>query len=144
VALYRDGAYVGQGRFDPANEAQWQNGLAFGRDERVQVRAEPVREHSASAGLTGGRTERTIERSYEVQSRHDRPIALQVLDAAPVSLNEQIGVESTYQPQPASTAWQKQPGAIAWQQDLAPGASARFTARHVLRHDKELQVRERR
>jgi len=144
VALYRDGAYVGQGRLDPGDEAQWSNGLAFGRDERVQVRAEPVRERSASAGLTGGRTERTIERSYEVQSRHDRTIALQVLDAAPVSLDAQISVESTYQPQPASTAWQKQPGAIAWQQDLAPGASARFTARHVLRHDKELQVRERR
>lgn len=142
VALYRDGAFVGQGRFDPANEAQWQNGLSFGRDERVQVLADPAREHTASAGLTGGRTERTLERGYTVQNRHDRAIALQVLDAAPVSKNEQISVESSYQPQPSSTEWHKQPGTIVWQQDLAAGASAHFGARHVLRYDKDVRVRE--
>ncbi|MFO1212243.1 MAG: DUF4139 domain-containing protein [Paenacidovorax caeni] len=83
VALYRDGAFVGNGRLDGAELAR--TGLSFGRDERVLVRAEAPREHSASAGLTGATTERQIQRAYTVENRHDKAIALQVLDAAPLA-----------------------------------------------------------
>ncbi|WP_312306918.1 DUF4139 domain-containing protein [Pulveribacter sp.] len=141
VALYRDAAYVGQGTLDAARPEME---LAFGRDERVTVTAEPERRASAAAGLTGARTERTTERSYVVTNRHQRPVQLQVLDAAPVSLDAQIKVESQYEPAPQDTAWRAQPGTIAWSQPLAAGASARFAARHTLRYDKELRLREQR
>ena len=143
VALYRDGTLVGQSRLDPAQAAQWREGLAFGMDERVQVTAEPVRDFSASAGFAGGRTERTIERAWRVDNLHPGPITLEVLDAAPVSRNEAIRVESSYTPAPTATAWNQQPGTIAWQQELAGGASAHFGARHVLQYDKGLALRER-
>ncbi len=142
VALYRDGAFVGNGRLDGAELAR--TGLSFGRDERVLVRAEAPREHSASAGLTGATTERQVERAYTVENRHDKPIALQVLDAAPVSQNEQISVQSRYDPPPADSAWNQQAGTIAWSQTLAAGASARFGARHTIRHAKDLRLQERR
>jgi len=141
VALYRDGAFVGQGTLDSSRAEQE---LSFGRDERITVTAEPERRTSASAGLTGGRTERTTERSYVVTNRHARPVQLQVLDAAPVSLDAQVQVASHYEPAPSETAWRAQAGTIAWAQPLDAGASARFTARHTLRHDKELRLRERR
>ncbi|WP_313084228.1 DUF4139 domain-containing protein [Pulveribacter sp.] len=141
VALYRDAAYVGQGTLD-ASRPELE--LAFGRDERVAVTAEPERRASAAAGLTGARTERTTERAYVVTNRHARPVQLQVLDAAPVSLDAQVQVESRYEPAPTETAWRAQPGTVAWSQPLAAGASARFAARHTLRYDKELRLREQR
>ena len=144
VALQRDGASVGQGQFDPASAAMARTGLAFGRDERITVTAEPVREHTGSSGLTGARTERQLSRIYRVENRHARPVALQVLDAAPVSQNEQITVESRYEPAPQDTAWNGQPGSILWSQELGAGAAARFTAAHTLRYAKELRIRERR
>jgi uncharacterized protein (TIGR02231 family) len=142
VALYRDGAFVGSGRLDTAETAR--TGLAFGRDERMVVRAEPPRETTGSAGLTGARTERRIDRTYTVENRHATPIALQVLDAAPVSQNEQIAVESRYEPAPQETAWNQQGGTIAWSQSLPAGATARFAASHTLRYAKELRIEERR
>ena len=142
VALYRDGAFVGNGRLDGAELAR--TGLSFGRDERVLVRAEAPREHSASAGLTGATTERQIQRAYTVENRHDKPIALQVLDAAPLSQNEQISVQSRYDPPPADSAWNQQPGTIAWSQPLAAGATARFGASHTIRYAKDLRLQERR
>ena len=142
VALYRAGAFVGNGRLDGAELAR--TGLSFGRDERVLVRAEAPREHSASAGLTGATTERQIQRAYTVENRHDKAIALQVLDAAPLSQNEQISVQSRYDPPPADSAWNQQPGTIAWSQPLAAGATARFGASHTIRYAKELRLQERR
>ena len=142
VALYRDGAFVGSGRLDTAELAR--TGLAFGRDERVVVRAEAPREATGSAGLTGARTERRQQSTYSVENRHATPVALQVLDAAPVSQNEQITVESRYDPAPAETAWNQQPGTIAWSQPLAAGATARFGATHTIRYPKELRLQERR
>ena len=142
VALYRDGSYVGQGSLDTAALAR--TGLAFGRDERVRVLAEPLRENTGSAGLTGARTERVQQRAYSVENRYSAPLALQVLDAAPVSQNEQITVESRYEPAPTETAWNQQPGSVAWSQTLAPGATARFATAHTIRYPKELRLQERR
>lgn len=142
LALYRDGAYVGQGRLEVAQLERL--GLSFGRDERVLVRAEPVREHRASAGLMGGSTERQWQRAYSVHNRHGSAITVQVLDAAPISENAQISVQSSYQPQPTQLAWNEQPGSIVWQQELAANASARFEAAHTIRHAKDVPVREQR
>ena len=70
--------------------------------------------------------------------------ALQVLDAAPLSQNEQISVQSRYDPPPADSAWNQQPGTIAWSQPLAAGATARFGASHTIRYAKDLRLQERR
>ncbi len=152
VALYRDGAFVGTGRLDfsatsaasaSAAGATPTTSLSFGRDELVLVRAEAPQDMTGTTGLTGSRTERQTRRSYQVENRHKASINLQVLDAAPVSRNEKIEVESRYQPQPASLAWNQQKGSIAWQQPLAPGATAQFVAEHTIRYPKDLPVQER-
>ncbi|GAA3996861.1 mucoidy inhibitor MuiA family protein [Comamonas faecalis] len=144
VALYRDGAYAGQGRLDPGNAALWRQGLSFGRDERVQVSTAPERSFSAATGLTDSGVERTIERSWRVDNHHARAVQLQVLDAAPVSRNAKIRVQSQYEPAPADTAWNERAGTIAWTQELAAGASAQFSARHQLRYARDLMLQEQR
>ena len=148
VGLYRDGAFVGNGRIDfgaasagaPAGSAS----LSFGRDERVTVRAEAAQNLTGSTGFTGARTERSTRRAYSVDNRHTTAITLQVLHAAPVSRNEKIEVESRYQPEPTDPAWNRTPGTVAWQQPLAAGATAQFSAEHTIRYPKDITLQEQR
>lgn len=147
AGLYRDGAFVGNGRIDfgapSAGAPAGSTSLSFGRDERVTVRAEPVQDLTGSTGFTGSRTERKTRRAYSVENRHTTAITLQVLHAAPVSRNEKIEVESRYQPQPAETAWNRTPGTAAWLQPLAAGATAQFSAEHTIRYPKDIELLER-
>lgn len=148
AGLYRDGAFVGNGRIDfgtpSAGAPAGSTSLSFGRDELVTVRAEPVQDLTGSTGFTGSRTERKTRRAYSVENRHKTGITLQVLHAAPVSRNEKIEVESRYQPQPTDTAWNRTPGTVAWQQTLAAGATAPFNAEHTLRYPKDIELQENR
>ena len=141
VSLYRDGAYVGSGRFDTAQLAQ--AGLAFGRDELVQVRVEQPARTEGTGGFIGSRNERRINRAYTVENRHREPITLQVLDAAPVSEHEDVRIDSRYQPEPKDKAWNRQNGTVLWEQPLAAGATGRFSAEHVLTWPKDARLRER-
>ncbi|WP_313300645.1 DUF4139 domain-containing protein [Diaphorobacter sp.] len=137
VALYRDSAYVGQGTLNNNDGDLARVGLSFGRDERIIVTTEPQQQNAASAGFIGSDTERKVEHAYRIDNRHQRSVELQVLEAAPVSRNQQIRVESQYTPQPADLQWNRQPGLVLWSQTLAPASSARFTATHTLRYPKD-------
>jgi len=139
--LYRDGAYVGQGRFDPATLGR--QGLAFGRDELVSVRVEPPGRVDGTGGFIGTRNERRVSRLYTVENRHREAITLQLLDAAPVAEHQDVRVESRYQPEPASKAWNDQPGTVLWEQPLAAGATQRFGAEHIITWPKDGRLRER-
>lgn len=133
VALLRDDALVGNGRLDFGNAQALAQGLSFGRDEKVVVRRLPAQSNTGSSGWASSKTERSVTRSYSVENRHDQPIALQVLDSAPVSRNEQIKVQSQYSPQPATTRWNAQNGMIAWEQNLDARSTAQFQATHQIR-----------
>lgn len=147
AGLYRDGAFVGNGRIDfgtpSAGAPAGSTGLSFGRDELVTVQAEPVQDLTGSAGFTGSYTERKTRSAYRVENRHKAAITLQVLHAAPVSRNEKIEVESRYQPQPTELTWNRTPGTVAWQQPLAAGATAQFSADHSIRYPKDIKLQER-
>ena len=141
VNLYRDGAYVGSGRFDSAQLPR--NGLAFGRDELVNVRMEQPERRDGTGGFIGNRNERRVSRLYTVENRHRDGITLQLLDAAPVPEHEDVRVESRYQPEPASKRWNDQPGSVLWQQPLGAGATQRFMAEHVITWPVDARLRER-
>lgn len=142
LSLYRDGAYVGAGHFAPETLAS--QGLAFGRDERVRVRVEPPEQHSGSGGFISSQNERRDTRRFVVENRHNSSIALQVLDAAPISQNEQVRVQSSYQPEPATTRWDNRPGLVEWALTLPAGASQRFEAQHRISWPEDARLRERR
>ncbi|AVS83766.1 hypothetical protein C8239_02480 [Paracidovorax avenae] len=150
VGLYRDGAFVGQGRLDFASATDAGNPggrtvpLWFGPDDLVRVQAEAPRTTTGTAGFTGTTVERRTQLAYRIENRHTTPITLQVIDTAPVSRNAKIEVESRYAPPPLTTAWEGTTGTVAWQQTLAPGAEARFTAEHVVRHGKDVELNENR
>jgi len=141
MQLYRDGAFVGQGRWDASGAARLS--LSFGRDELVRVALAPERDTQGSSGFTGNRSERKLARAYTIENRHTTPISLQVLEAAPVSVDEQVKVAVQFMPQPAELAWQGQPGVALWTLDVPAGGSTRVAADYVISHPKELRLSER-
>ncbi|HMN21989.1 MAG TPA: DUF4139 domain-containing protein [Ottowia sp.] len=141
ISLIRDGAYVGSARFDAAQAGR--DGLAFGRDELVNVRAERPEQQEGTGGFIGSRNQRVDSRRYLVENRHAGAITLQVLDAAPVPEHEDVRVESRYEPAPQTETWNGQQGNVAWEQSLAAGATQAFSAVHAISWPKDARLRER-
>lgn len=123
VAIYRDGALVGQERLalvaphEPAD-------LGFGADERVTVTRAPVKRKENEPGWFGQTKVETREFRTLVHNMHDFPIHAVVTDQAPFSENSAIVVELL----PQTTAPdEKDPdgkrGLLRWRFDLGPDAS---------------------
>jgi uncharacterized protein (TIGR02231 family) len=141
LQLYRDGAFVGQGQWQAPADARLT--LSFGRDELVRVQAEPEQDNQGTGGFAGTRAERRVQRGYVVENRHRTPITVQLLEAAPVSVDEQVRVAAQFSPQPAELAWNKQPGVAMWNFELDAGKTARVAADYTIGYPKEsrLQLR---
>ena len=142
LQLYRDGAYVGSDHLRTGGKDALS--LPFGLDELTVVTVEPEQDQRGSGGFVGSRVERTVARAYTVENRHRTPIQLQVLESAPVSVDEKIEVEARFEPKPETTTWQKQPGVALWSQALTAGQTARFTANYTISYPKDVQLQERR
>lgn len=141
LQLYRDGAFVGNGRWNASADARLT--LSFGRDELVRVEAEPERDNQGTGGFVGLRAERKVQRGYVIENRHRTPIAVQVLEAAPVSIDDQVRVAAQFSPQPAELAWNKQPGVAMWTLDVDAGKTARVAADYTISYPKEARLQAR-
>ena len=142
LQLYRDGAYVGSDTLRTGGKGPL--ALPFGRDELVVVRVEPQQDMRGSTGFVGSRAERTVQRAYTVENRHRTSIALQVFEAAPVSIDEKVSVENKFDPKPESMAWAEQPGVVLWSTRLDAGKTARFTAAYAIGYPKDARLQENR
>lgn len=138
MLLYRDGAFVGNGRWSPPTDARLT--LSFGRDELVRVQAEPERDNQGTGGFAGSRAERKVQRAYVVENRHRTPVTVEVLEAAPVSVDEQVRVSSQFTPKPDDLSWNKQPGLTMWRVDLDAGKSARVAADYTIGYPKDARL----
>lgn len=138
LQLYRDGQMVGetQLQFSGERKTEW----AFGRDERVRVRALPERLEGMNAGLVSQRRERLVEHVYELENRQDKPLSVVMLEASPVSQHADVRIEMTFSPEPQPGDWQEQPGIRAWRVTLAPQQTQRFSARYKLSAPADAQV----
>ena len=141
MQVYRDGAFVGQSQWQPPGDARLT--LWFGRDELVRVQAEPEQDNQGTGGFAGTRAERRVQRGYVVENRHRMPIAVQVLEAAPVSVDEQVRVTAQFMPQPTETAWNKQPGLAMWTFDLPAGKTQRVAADYTIGYPKDARLQTR-
>ena len=136
----RDGALVGSSTLNIAGGGERLE-LPFGRDDAVRVQIEPEQRNAGNTGFIGARAEHRYTRGYVVENRHTAgTVALQVVEAAPVSQHEDIKVQAQFSPAPATQAWRRQPGLVLWEQPLAAGQSQRFTADYVISAPKEAQV----
>jgi uncharacterized protein (TIGR02231 family) len=138
LQLYRDGNFVGSGRWNAPSDSKLT--LSFGRDELVRVQPEPEQDSQGTGGFVGSRAERKVQRAYVVENRHRTPIAVQVLEAAPVSVDEQVRVAAQFSPQPGELAWNKQPGLAMWSFELDAGKTARVAADYTISYPKDARL----
>jgi uncharacterized protein DUF4139 len=68
------------------------------------------------------------------------PVELLLLEAAPVPVNDQISVETSFQPKPKTVNWEERRGVYAWEQPLAPGETLKFVADYVITYPKDALV----
>ncbi len=138
LQIYRNGAYVGQTTWDPAQETQLR--LPFGRDEKIKVAVRNLAADQARAGFVGQQAERRLADVFTVTNQHARPVDIRVIDASPVARDSQIEVDASFQPPVTDKDWDDRPGVVAWEARLDAGAAASFTADYRIRWPKERKV----
>lgn len=121
VALFRDSTFIGNGRLPQLAPGE-DHELGFGTDDAVRVRFAVVKESRGESGLISSQL--TDERNFRITMKnlHERPISYAVVDHVPVSLNDDIRVETTMRPQPAKRELDDRRGVIAWEGSLTPGS----------------------
>jgi len=138
VQLFRDGNYVGATLWNP--QASGRFVFSFGRDELLRVTVDQVKGDSGSTGVFDRRNERRIAEVFNLTSTHKTPIEVVILESSPVSTSEEIKVQASFEPKPATDAWEQRRGVVAWEKTFAPNESARFRVEYSIEYPKEGSV----
>jgi uncharacterized protein (TIGR02231 family) len=135
MQIYRDGNYVGAGRWDPQQSDKL--ALSFGRDDLLHVTLDAVKGKSGSTGVFEKRNRRSIDDLITVTSQHPKPIDVLVIEASPVSTSDEITVQSTFDPKPSIDTWQKRRGVVAWERTLKRNETLRIGVSYTIDYPKE-------
>jgi uncharacterized protein (TIGR02231 family) len=138
VQLYRDGAYIGSTYWQA--QAKDKLILPFGRDDRLIVTVNRLKNRTGKAGIVGQRNERQIADQYTVTSRHKTPVDLLVLEPSPVAVSDQISVDAVFEPKTKVHNWEDRQGVVAWERALAPGETLKFAADYTITYPKDAAV----
>jgi uncharacterized protein (TIGR02231 family) len=142
IALYRDGALIGQGRL-PLVAPHEASDLGFGVDERVTVQRLPVKRKENEPTWFGQTKVETREFKTTVRNLHDFPIHAVVTDQTPYSENSAIVVELLPLTTPPD---EKDPdgkrGLLRWRFDVAPNESKEIRLAYRMKWpaDREVNV----
>ncbi len=119
VSLFRDGTFVGQGRI-PQLASGEDHELGFGADDLVKVKRVVNEDKKGETGVFT--TTRAEERNFTITVKNLRanPVAVQVLDRIPVSMQQDIKVDATFRPQPTKKDYNDRRGTVAWDMTLNP------------------------
>src|SRR5438034_360930 len=135
IQLYRAGNYVGATSWNPQASASLV--LPFGRDSLVRVKVDRAKDRSGSGGLIARRNEREVSDLFTLTSFHKAPVELLVLEASPVSTNDQIKVEAKFDPKPTEENWEERQGVVAWARSIAPNQTLKFSVGYAISYPKD-------
>ena len=138
LQLYRDGNFVGATHWNAQTMEKLR--FPFGRDDRIRVVVDQVRNRSGDGGLFGNRAEREVGYSFTVNSFHKSNVELLILDAAPMSSADAIEVRTSFEPKPTAANWENKQGIHAWQQTLKPGATLKLSLGYTITYPKDAAV----
>ena len=138
IQLYRDGNYVGATSWNPQASAALV--LPFGRDSLVRLKVDRAKDRSGSGGLIARRNEREVSDLFTLTSFHKAPVELLVLEASPVSTNDQIKVEAKFDPKPTEENWEERQGVVAWARAIAPNQTLKFSVAYTIGYPKDAAV----
>ncbi len=128
--LWRDGVLVGTARWQP--EPGPRITLPFGRDDLLDVQVANPGPTKAEAGFLGSRAQRRYEMVATLTNRHATPVTVEMLDSAPVAMDDKVRASSTYDPLPTATAWHDKPGVAQWLLPMDAGQSRQVHVTHVV------------
>lgn len=132
VNLFQDGQMAGQTRVGTVPPGALLR-LAFGVDDRIEIRHELDRDVTGREGLL--RRQQRLERGYRItlNNRHDRAFSVTVLDRLPVPRDERIRVELTAaSTTPAERDVDGRLGVLAWTTELDAGGEAEIRFGYVV------------
>ncbi len=120
IALFRDGTFIGNGHL-PQLAGGEKHELGFGVDTAVQIKFAVLKEKRGESGLIS--SSHTDERNFRITIKNlrDRAIAYKIFDHVPVSLNEEIRVNTTFKPAPTKRNFENRQGVMVWEKTLKPG-----------------------
>ena len=133
-----DGALVGRTQWQPSQGDKLE--IALGQDDQMRVDIETPGAFTQARGVFGGSTERTSTAVYAVVNRHPSAVTVELLDAAPVPVNEAIHVTHAYVPQPTATDWNKTPGIVEWTLAIPAQETRRVSITHAVTASRDVIV----
>jgi uncharacterized protein (TIGR02231 family) len=114
VALFRDGAFVGNGEL-PLGRAGRELNLGFGIDDRVRVTRVALDRETGEHGLLSSRKTDTQRFKITVDNLHRQPISIAVFDRIPYAEDDKVSIvpvrETT---EPTATDVDDRRGVVAW------------------------------
>lgn len=138
LRLYRDGNYIGTGKFEL--EQVKNKGLGFGDNKKILV-TELVNENKTdTTGLFSKKGIKQIATSYRITNQLPKATNIEVVSGLPVAQDGQISIKSAYNPEPNVKDWQDKKGVIAWKFQLQPQQQQQISQQHTIQYpnDKDL------
>jgi uncharacterized protein (TIGR02231 family) len=130
--IFFEGTYVGQSFIDP-NSIKDTLSLSLGRDPRIVVKREKVKEFSSRKAI-GGTQRDSYAWETTVRNSRNQPVSLIVEDQVPVSKNSQIEIAVT---DVGGAAYNKETGKLTWRMTLAPNESRKVAFRYEVKYPKD-------
>jgi len=133
--IFFEGTFVGNSFIDPNNIKDTLS-LSLGRDKRIVVKREKLKDLTSRSVMGGSRKE---SYSWEISIRNTKTdvIRISVEDQVPVSQNSQIEVTV---PDTGGAAYNKQTGKLNWILDIRPSETRKVAFKYEVKYPKDKQI----
>lgn len=142
VNLFRDNAFIGNANVPMLRPGQ-DTDLAFGIDDQVVMKRQTETDKRGESGVISTQTTLTRQYDTEFQNLHTFPVALEVLEATPVSKDERvkIALDTKYTTPGFTDDYKKMTGIKLWSvEKLAPQAKHTIKVGYTVTWPKDLNV----
>jgi uncharacterized protein (TIGR02231 family) len=133
--IFFEGTFVGKSYIDP-NELKDTLNVSLGRDKRIVVKRDKVKEFTSRKAI-GGNERETFGYEISVRNSKSEPIQILIEDQIPVSQHSLIEVTTI---DLGGAVYTKETGKLAWRWTLQPGESRKVQFRFEVKHPKDKPI----
>ncbi len=121
ISISRDNGFVGSGSWPtlrPDKELQ----LPFGSDPKIDVEVITIPSEDGDEGIFSRKRVDETKKQFRVTNNHEVAMTIEVFDARPNSMNEDLEIELLRgTTRTAEVDYKDQPGIVMWRKTVAPG-----------------------
>ncbi len=130
-----EGTYVGKTFIDPLSTSDTLN-LTLGRDRRVVVKREAVKDFTSTRLLSSGKKQVF---TYDITVKNNKKESIEMIlkDQYPISTNKDIEVELL---EWAEAQDNKEVGVLTWKLNLKPGETKKYRISYSIRYPKDKNI----